>query len=78
MERIEGRWVGLNSNRSMLGMVVAAAAVAAAEEWYLGRLCGGRVVKFSRMINGSPLILCLTPFLSSWPIKPRYLFFFFF
>lgn len=34
MERIEGRWVGLNSNRSMVGMV-------AVEEWWLGRLCGG-------------------------------------
>ena len=31
MERIEGRWVGLNSNRSMVGMVVAAVAV---EEWW--------------------------------------------
>lgn len=32
MERIEGRWVGLNSNRSMVGMAVAVAV--AVEEWW--------------------------------------------
>ena len=33
MERIKGRWVRLNLNRSMVGMV-AATAVVMVEEWW--------------------------------------------